>query len=46
MNMIDASSLKNCLLFPPTLEGEELYTQLGFFVQSISADRYNHRTEL
>ena len=28
----------------PTLVGrEELYTQMGFFVQSILADRYNHR---
>ena len=31
----------------PTLVGrEELYTQLGFFVQSILADRYIHRREL
>ena len=34
------------LLFRPTLVGEELYTQMGFFVQSILADRYNHRREL
>ena len=26
--------------------GEELYTQMGFFVQSILADRYIHRREL
>ena len=26
--------------------GEELYTQMGFFVQSISADRYIHRREM
>ena len=26
--------------------GEELYTQMGFFVQSILADRYNNRREL
>ena len=26
--------------------GEELYTQMGFFVQTILADRYIHRTEL
>ena len=30
----------------PPLEGEELYTQMGFFVQSILADRYIHRREL
>ena len=30
----------------PTLVGrEELYTQLGFFVKSILADRYIHRRE-
>ena len=26
--------------------GEELYTQMGFFVQTILADRYNHRREV
>ena len=37
-----------CLLFRPLLRGggEELYTQMGFFVQSILADRYSHRREL
>ena len=34
------------LLFRPLLKGEELYTQLVFFVQSIFADRYIHRREL
>ena len=34
------------LLFRPTLMGEELYTRMGFFVQTILADRYNHRIEL
>ena len=36
------------LLFRPLLRGggEELYTQMSFFVQSILADRYIHRTEL
>ena len=28
------------------LVGEEVYTQMGFFVQTILADRYNHRREL
>ena len=32
-------------LFRPTLVGDELYTQMGF-VQTILADRYNHRREL
>ena len=31
---------------PTPLEGEELYTQMGFFVQTILADRYIHRREL
>ena len=31
---------------PTTLEGEELYTQMVFFVQTILADRYIHRREL
>ena len=30
----------------PLVGGEELYTQMGFFVQSILADRYIHRREL
>ena len=34
------------LLFRPLLRGEELYTQMGFFVQTILADRYIHRREL
>ena len=35
------------LLFRPILRGGgELYTQMGFFVQTILADRYNNRTEL
>ena len=34
-------------IFVPTLlRGEELYTQMGFFVQTILADRYNNRREL
>ena len=36
----------NILLFRPNLVGEELYTQLFFFVQSIFADRYIHGTGL
>ena len=31
------------ILFRPTLVGEELYTQMGFFVRSILADQYNRR---
>ena len=33
-------------LFRLLLRGEELYTQMEFFVQSIVADRYIHRREL
>ena len=33
-------------LFRPLSEGEELYTQMGFFVQTILADRYNNRRVL
>ena len=33
-------------LFRPFLRGEEVYTQMGFFVQTIFADRYIHRREL
>ena len=42
------ASLRVPIIVPiPTLVGrEELYTQLGFFVQSILADRYVHRREL
>ena len=38
----------NCLsfLFRPLLRGGELYTQMGFFVQTILADRYIPRREL
>ena len=32
-------------LFRPTLVGEELCTEMVFFVQKILADRYNHRRE-
>ena len=34
---------KALLLVPTLLRGEEIYTQMGFFVQSILADRYNRR---
>ena len=35
------------IFFVPThLWGEELYTQMGFFVQLIFADRYIHRREM
>ena len=34
------------MIVPSPLEGEELYTQMGFFVQTILADRYFHRREL
>ena len=34
------------LLFRPLLRGKEIYTQIGFFVQSILADRHIHRREL
>ena len=39
---------KTILIVPnPTLVGrEELYTQLGFFVQTILADRYIHHRKL
>ena len=30
-------------MFRRTLVGEELYNQMGFFVQTILTDRYNHR---
>ena len=46
--------MANSIIIVPTpLEGggggggeEELYTQIGFFVQTIFADRYIHRREL
>ena len=34
------------LFFRPFLRGEELYTQMVFFVQTILADRYIHRREM
>ena len=34
------------VIFLPSLVGEELYTQMGLFVQTILADRYNHRREM
>ena len=37
-------SIPTRLLFRALLRGEELYTQIGFFVQTILGDRYiNHR---
>ena len=41
------SSLKYLFFIDrPFLMGEELYTQMVFFVQTILADRYIHRREL
>ena len=37
---------KTNFLFRPHLWGEELYTQMGFFVQTILADRHIHRREM
>ena len=38
---------QTALIVPTPLEGgDELYTQLGFFVQTILADRYIHRREM
>ena len=34
------------LLFRPTLMGNKLNDQMGFFVQLKIADEYTHRTEL
>ena len=34
------------MIVPTPLEGEELYTQMGFFVQTILTDRYTHCPEL
>ena len=47
----DSSSQKghyysSLLLFRLHLWGEELYTKMVFFVQTISADRYIHRREM
>ena len=36
----------SCSYCSDPLVGEELYTQMGFFVQSNLADRYIHRREL
>ena len=36
----------SCLLLRSHLWGEEVYTQMGFFVQAIFADRYLHRREI
>ena len=37
---------QNVIIVPTHLWGEELYTQMGFFVQSILADRYINRREM
>ena len=42
MNSVDTL----LLMFAPLLRGEELYTQMVFFVQTIFADQYIHRREL
>ena len=34
------------LIVSTNMWGEELYTEMGFFVQTILTDRYIHRTEL
>ena len=36
----------NDVIVPTPLEGGGLYTQMGFFVQTILADRYIHHREL
>ena len=36
----------NFLFRPHLWGGGELYTQMGFFVQTILADRYIHRSEM
>ena len=46
MDLDDRFSVLDSLLFRPNLMGDELYTQMVFFVQTILADRYNHRSEL
>ena len=38
--------LQQSFLFRPHLRGEELYTPIGFYVQTILADRYIHRREM
>ena len=39
--------MRRTLIVPTPLEGgEELYTQMGFFAQTILVDRYIHRKEL
>ena len=40
------TSMGPVIIVPTHMWGEELYTQMGFFVQTISADRYIHRREL
>ena len=40
------ASKSYCLLFRPLLRGEELFTQMVFFVQTILGDRYIHRRVL
>ena len=44
--LVAAQQLYLLLLFRSLLRGEELYTQMVFFVQTILADRYIHRREL
>ena len=44
--IVSTTSLALLLLFRPHLWGEELSTQMGFFVQTILADRYIHRRKM
>ena len=46
VSLIPLSLSLSLRIFWPLLRGEELYTQMGFFVQSILAARYIHRREL
>ena len=47
LRSLQASYLTNLgAICSDPIVGEELYTQMGFFVQTILADRYIHRTEL
>ena len=50
-NLFDAIKAKKLygkisVIVPTHMRGEELYTQMGFLVRTILADRYIHRREL
>ena len=46
MSALDHSEQLDIIIVPTPFVGDELYTQMVFFAQTILADRYIHRREM